>query len=710
MTHSAPLRWQRDPDGVVVLTFDDPARSVNTMNAAYTAAMTAAVDRLHAERDTITGVVLASAKQSFFAGADLAYLSTFAHDPAAVFAWAQQVKRDLRRLERLGRPVVAALGGSALGGGFEIALACHRRIAADLPESRFGQPEVGYGLLPGGGGIVRTVRLLGVIEALDNVLLHGNQYPPRQAAALGLVDALVDDPAELIARAKEWIAAHPDAAAPWDAPGFRIPGGRPDEAPLAARLPGYTARLRARIGGAPYAAPRAILAAAVESAQVDLDTALTVESRYLAQVAGGAVNMIKGLFTDRRRVAAAAARPQGVDVFEPRRIGVLGAGMMGAGIAYACADSAIPVVLKDATPEAALRGRDRAVAIAEAAVRRGGRTREQADALIARITPARDAQEFEGCDAVIEAVFEDPDLKRSVLKAIEPIAAPGALMATNTSTLPVGGLACALARPEAFLGLHFFSPVDRMQLVEVVVAQHTGDAALHRALDLVRRLGKTPVVVRDGRGFFTSRVINARFNEAVALIGEGVPAPCVEQAALQAGYPTTPLKLVDEISLSLLRDIRRAAGTEHAAHPADAVFDRMLDELHRAGRAAGAGFYEYENGVRTRLWHGLAAEFGPVARVAFEDVRDRLLFAEALEAIRCVDACVVRGAADANVASLLGIGFPAWTGGAVQYAAAYPGGPAGFAARARALAARYGGRFTPPPSLIAKAERGLAYP
>ena len=690
------VRWEHDADGVVILTFDDPGRPVNTMNAGYTAAMTGAVDRLYAERDTVTGVVLTSAKQSFFAGADLAHLLAFADDPAAVFAWAQQIKQDLRRLERLGRPVVAALNGSALGGGFEIALACHRRLAADLPASRFGQPEVGYGLLPGGGGIVRTVRLLGVLKALDEVLLPGRQYPPRAAVDLGIVDDLVADPADLVPRAKEWIAAHPDAAAPWDTPGHRIPGGRPDEAPLAGLLPGYTARLRASLGGAPHAAPRAILAAAVESAQVDVDTALTLESRHLARVAGGAVPVIEGLFTDRRRAAAATVRPTGFQAFAPRQIGVLGAGATGAGIAYACADAGVPVVLKDLTPEAAARGRDRVGAIAEEAVRRGSRTRREADALMARVTAAATPEDLRGCDTVIEAGYDDAAVAQRVLAEAELSAEPGALFATSAGTLSVADSSAVLAHPEAFLGLHFAWPADRTELVEVVVGEQTGQAALARALDLVRRLGRTAVVVRDRRGPFTGRVVGARLYEAVALVAEGVPAPSVEQAALRAGYPAGSLELVDEIGLEPLRRMRTAAGDGSTPHPADRVLDRMLEEFGRPGRAAGAGFHEYRDGARTGLWPGLAAAFGTRNRIPFDDICDRLLFAEALEAVRCLEEGVVRSAAEANVASLLGTGFPVWTGGAVRFATALPGSPAGFAARARSLALRYGERFAPP--------------
>jgi 3-hydroxyacyl-CoA dehydrogenase/enoyl-CoA hydratase/3-hydroxybutyryl-CoA epimerase len=693
---TATIAYHRDPDGVVTLTLDDPGQSANTMNRAYAASMTAAVDRLVSERDTITGVVVTSAKSTFFAGGDLPeMIQVTPADAPAITALLATIKGDLRRLETLGRPVVAAINGSALGGGLEIALACHHRIALDAPGSRLGFPEVTLGLLPGAGGVTRTVRMMGLAKALTTVLLTGRQFRPAAALAAGLVDAVVATPAELLSQARAWIAEHPDAAQPWDRPGYRMPGGTPASPSLAAQLPAFPANLRKQLKGNRMPAPEAILAAAVEGAQVDLDTALTVETRHLVTLLTGQVakNMIGAFFFDLKTVNGGASRPA-VEVAPTTRVAVLGAGMMGAGIAYACAKAGLEVVLKDVTEEAAARGR----AHAEKLVSR--LDPERAAAILARITTTADVAPLAGCDAVIEAVFEDPELKRTVFAEVEPVLAPGALLASNTSTLPITGLAAGVARPADFIGMHFFSPVDRMPLLEIVVGEQTGDAALARAFDLARRIGKTPIVVNDGRGFFTSRVIGRFLDEAIGMLAEGVPAPSIEQAALQAGYPTGPLALADEVSLTLMRRIRRqfeaAQGAEFASLPSHGVVD-LLDGLGRAGRAAGRGFYDYENGRRGRLWSGLAEMATADGRaIPLGDLQERLLFAESLDALRCLDEGVLRSEPDGDIGSLLGIGFPAWTGGVLRYVRQYPGGPAGFAARASELAKLYGDRFIPP--------------
>ncbi|MEU7906885.1 3-hydroxyacyl-CoA dehydrogenase NAD-binding domain-containing protein [Actinoplanes sp. NPDC049118] len=698
---TATIAYHRDPDGVVTLTLDDPDQSANTMNRAYAASMTAAVDRLESERDSVTGVIVTSAKQTFFAGGDLPeMINVTPADAPAVTALLATIKGDLRRLETLGRPVVAAINGSALGGGLEIALACHHRVALDAGGSRLGFPEVTLGLLPGAGGVTRTVRMMGLATALTTVLLTGRQFRPADALTAGLVDAVVATPGELLAAARAWIAEHPDAAQPWDRPGYRMPGGTPASPSLAAQLPAFPANLRKQLKGNRMPAPEAILAAAVEGAQVDVDTALTIETRHLVTLLTGQVakNMIGAFFFDLKTVNGGAGRPD-VEVAPTTRVAVLGAGMMGAGIAYACARAGLDVVLKDVTEEAAARGR----AHAEKLVSR--LAPERAAAVLARITTTADVAALAGCDAVIEAVFEDPELKRAVFAEIEPVLAPGALLASNTSTLPITGLAAGVARPADFIGMHFFSPVEKMPLLEIVVGGQTGDAALARAFDLGRRLGKTPIVVNDGRGFFTSRVIGRFLDEAIGMLADGVPAPSIEQAALQAGYPTGPLALADEVSLTLMRRIRRqfeaAQGADFVALPSHGVVD-LLDGLGRSGRAAGRGFYDYENGRRGRLWSGLAEMATDEGRaVPLADLQERLLFAESLDALRCLDEGVLRSEPDGDIGSLLGIGFPAWTGGVLRYVRQYPGGPAGFAARACELAKLYGDRFTPPASVTA---------
>ena len=697
------IRYERDADGVVVLTLDDPSRGVNTMNEAFLSSLDTVLDRLEAEKADITGVIVTSAKQSWFAGGDLDMLGSIGADQAELaYTASMRVKGQLRRLETLGRPVAAAINGTVLGGGLELALACHHRVVADDRRIEIGCPEVTLGLLPAGGGVVRTVRLLGITEALLQVLLKGQRHRPAKALEIGLVHQVV--PADqVLDAARAWIAANPDAAQPWDVKGYKIPGGTPSSPKLAANLPAFPANLRKELKGAPYPAPRNILAAAVEGAQVDLATAFDIEARYFAELATGQVakNMIQAFFFD---LQAANARGSSAAPFTT--VAVLGAGMMGAGIAYVCARAGMRVLLKDVTVEAAERGK--AYAQRLVAKGRGGPD------LLERITPTADPADLAGCDLVIEAVFEDPVLKHKVFAEIQDVVAPDALLCSNTSTLPITELAEGVRRQADFVGLHFFSPVDKMPLVEVIRGGTTSDEAVERALGVVRQLRKTPIVVNDSRGFFTSRVIGTFTNEGVAMLAEGIAAPSIEQASAQAGYPAPVLQLMDELTLTLPRRIRRetaaavtAAGGTWTPHPADAVIDRMIDEFERPGRSGGAGFYEYTGGKRDRLWPGLKEHFGkPDAGVPFVDLQERMLFAEAIESVKCLDEGVLTSVADANVGSILGIGFPGWTGGVLQYINGYPGGLNGFVARARELAARYGSRFDPPPLLLDKAARG----
>jgi 3-hydroxyacyl-CoA dehydrogenase/enoyl-CoA hydratase/3-hydroxybutyryl-CoA epimerase len=720
MTTRTTIRWDQGADGVVTLVLDDPAQSANTMNDAFVDSLEAVVERLETEREQLRGVIITSAKKTFFAGGDLRDLIRATPDRAAeVFASGLRVKRLLRRLETLGRPVVAAVNGAALGGGYEIALACHHRVALDASGVKIGLPEVTLGLLPGAGGVVRTVRLLGIADALLKVLVQGTQYTPRRALEAALVHEVADSPEDLLARARAFIDANPDARQPWDTDGYRIPGGTPATPKFAANLPAFPANLKKQLGGAPYPAPRNILAAAVEGAQVDFETAQVIEARYFTELACGRIskNMIQGFFFDMQTVNSGASRPDGVTPRTVRKAVVLGAGMMGAGIAYACARSGIDVVLKDVSLEAAERGRSYSVGLLDKAVAKGRMTPRQRDEVLARITPTADPADAAGCEVVIEAVFEDPAVKHKVFQEIQQVVAPDALLCSNTSTLPITMLAEGVTRPQDFVGLHFFSPVDKMPLVEIIRGERTGDEALARAFDLVRQISKTPIVVNDSRGFFTSRVIGQFINEGVAMVGEGVDPSSVEQAAAQAGYPAKVLSLMDELTLTLPRKIRdesrravEEAGGTYQPHPAEAVIDRMVDEFGRPGRSGGAGFYEYEGGRRTGLWPGLREHFGkPGAEVPLEDIKERMLFAEALDSVRCLEENVVVSVADANVGSLLGIGFPGWTGGVLQYINGYEGGLPGFVARARQLQAAYGDRFAPPQLLLDKADRGETF-
>ncbi len=720
MTEPNTIRWEQDADGIVVLTLDDPNQSANTMNAAYVASMGAVLERLEREKDTVTGVVLTSGKKSFFAGGDLRDLiRTGPGDRQAVFDDVTAAKNQLRRLETFGRPVVAAINGSALGGGLEIALAAHHRIAADVRGLQLGLPEVTLGLLPAAGGVVRTVRLLGIVNALLGVLLQGQRHTPAQAREVGLVHELVGSVDELVPAAKAWIKANPDAAAPWDTRGYTIPGGSPSTPAFAATLPALPANLRRQLKGTNLPAPPAILAAAVEGAQVDVDTAFVIESRYFVDLVTGQVakNMIQAFFFDIQHINSGAGRPAGHPTFRASKVAVLGAGMMGAAIAYVYAKAGAGVVLKDVTREAAVRGKGYSENLVAKAVRRGRTTRQAGDALLARITPTADVADLAGADLVIEAVFESPELKHRVFQEIQDVVAPDALLCSNTSTLPITTLARGVRRQEDFIGLHFFSPVDRMPLVEIIVGEKTGEAALARAFDVVQQIRKTPIVVNDSRGFFTSRVIGTFLNEAVEMVGEGLRPASIEQAGAQAGYPAPPLQLLDELTLTLPRKIRQeskaalqSAGAVWRERGYETVVDRLIDEFGRPGRSGGAGFYEYVDGKRVGLWKGLHEHFTKDGHeIPFEDMKERMLFAEALETVRCFDEGVLRSVPEANIGSILGIGFPAWTGGVIQYINGYQDGLPGFVARARELAGRYGEHLTPPASLVAKAERGETY-
>ena len=697
-------------DGIVTLTLNDPSASANTMNDAYLAAMGSAVERLQAEKESVRGVVITSAKSTFFAGGNLEMLSQIQpSDAPQVFDTVEEVKRQLRALETLGVPVVAAINGSALGGGLEIALACHHRIVADDNRIELGVPEVTLGLLPGGGGVTRTVRMLGLQDALMKVLLQGQRMKPAHALSVGIVDEVVA-PEDLLDAARRWITAYDgDAKQPWDRDGYKIPGGTPSSPKLAAFLPAFPANLRKQLKGAPYPAPRAIMSAAVEGSQVDFETASRIESRYFVSLATGQIakNMIQAFFFDLQSINAGGSRPADVPRFSARKVGVLGAGMMGAGIAYVCAKAGIEVMLKDVSLDAASKGKVYSEKLLAKQVSKGRLSASDVEAFLSRITPTGDPNDLAGCDLVIEAVFEDAGLKQKVFAEIAGVVEPDALLCSNTSTLPITSLADGIDRPDDFIGMHFFSPVDRMPLVELIVGAKTSDAAIARAYDVVRQIKKTPIVVNDSRGFFTSRVFGTLVMEGAAMVAEGVDPVMIERAATQAGFPAPPLAMLDEVTLTLpqkIRDAARAAGDSAGAfdeHPGMAVADRLVNEFGRRGKAAGAGFYDYPPDGPKHLWPGLWEHFARDNDVPLIDLQERMLFAMALETVKCLDEGVLRSVPDANIGSIFGIGFPPLHGGALQYVNAY--GLQAFVARSRELAAVYGARFEPPELLVRRA-------
>ena len=721
------VRYDVDADGIVTLTLDDPNQSANTMNELYSSSMKAAVERLYDElakdEHSITGVIVASAKKTFFAGGDLKKMLPVRKEQAAeVMAEVEGIKATLRKLETFPKPVVAAINGAALGGGLEIALATNHRIALD-GRYGIGLPEVKLGLLPGGGGVTRTVRMFGIMTALMEILGQGTEFKPAAAKEKGLVDELVASAEELVPAAKAWIKANPDASAqPWDKPGYKMPGGTPKSPSLAAFLPAFAPILRKQLKQSNMKAPKSILSAAVEGALVDFDTATRIESRYFVDLVTGqqAKNMIQAFFFDLGSINAGKERPDGVERFQPKKAVVLGAGMMGAGIAYVLARAGVEVVLKDVSIEAAQKGRAYTAGINDKAVSRGKLSQEKAEEILNRITPTVDAADAAGCDLVVEAVFENVELKQKVFNEVIPHLAEGALLCSNTSTLPITELAKGIDGENAasrFIGLHFFSPVDKMPLVEIIKGAETSEESLAQAYDITLAIKKTPMIAHDSRGFYTSRVIGYMVNEGMQMLAEGVHPLSIERATTQAGYPAPVLQLSDELNLELMAKIAKSAEDDpnYVAHPGSAVVTKML-EAGRAGKLRGAGFYDYQDGKRSSLWPGLAEPF-PVAeeQIPMADIKDRMLFAEALETAKCFEEGVVTSAAHANIGSIFGIGFPPQTGGAAQFITGYDAadgsyGIEAFLKRADELAEKYGDRFRATPYLREMAAKGESFP
>jgi 3-hydroxyacyl-CoA dehydrogenase / enoyl-CoA hydratase / 3-hydroxybutyryl-CoA epimerase len=696
------IRYELDADGIATLTFDEPGSPVNTMTLQWQHDLAEAAAQLVRDKDRIRGVLLASAKTTFFAGAELKGVLTLkAEDAAEGFRRIEALKKSFRTIETFGRPVVALLGGAALGGGWEVALAAHARVALDDRKVQFGTPEVSLGLIPGATGITKTVRLLGLMAA-QPYLLEGKLFNPREALELGLVDGLAADAAGLRAQALAWIADHPDATQPWDRKDYKMPGGTPSNPKIAAGLAVAPAMLARKTRGL-YPAAQAILEAMVEGAMVDYDTATRIESRKLAKtmVSQTTKNMVTAFFFDMNAIRSGKSRPKDVPKWKPSKIGVLGAGMMGAGIAHAAAARGFACVLKDVSLDKARAGFEAVRKVTAPAVAKGRMTELQQAALLNLITPTGEAADLQGCDLIIEAVFEQRALKAAVTREAEPMLAGDGVFASNTSTLPITGLAQASARPENFVGLHFFSPVHKMKLVEIIRGAATSDATVARAFDVVLALGKLPIVVNDSRGFFTSRVFGTFVMEGAAMLAEGIPAPLIEHAALAAGMPVGPLAVLDETSLALSVHVMEqtradlaAEGRTHQIGRGEALVERMVKELKRPGRAGGGGFYDYPAGAPKRLWPQLRPLFeksgGPLP--AIDELTQRLLYRQAIETARCLHEGVLTSAADANIGSIFGIGFPAWTGGAAQFVESE--GRARFVANADALAATFGAGFS----------------
>jgi 3-hydroxyacyl-CoA dehydrogenase / enoyl-CoA hydratase / 3-hydroxybutyryl-CoA epimerase len=687
-------------DGLATITFDEPGSPVNTMCADWQRDLTTVTGLVVRDKALIKGIILASAKSTFFAGADLkGTMRLKASDARQVYAEIEQTKKNFRTLETLGVPVVSCINGAALGGGWEVALVGHHRVAIDHPKIQLGLPEITLGLIPGASGITKMTRLLG-LQGAQPYILESRLFSPREALELGLVHALAIDELSLRAAAEAFIGAHPQARHPWDEKDYKMPGGTPSNPKIASVLSVAPAVLRQKTQGL-YPAPEAALAAMVEGAMVDYDTALRIESRYLAQllVSPVAKNMINAFFFDMNAVRSGGSRPKDFPRFVPRKVGILGAGMMGAGIAHAQASRGIETVLEDVSLENAELGKSYSHRLTQARVDKGQMSIQEQLGLLDRILATDHPKDLKGCELIIEAVYENREVKAQITREAEEQLAPGGFFASNTSTLPISSLAKASRRPEKFVGIHFFSPVDKMKLVEIVRGQRTDDETIARAYDYVLALGKLPIVVNDSRGFYTSRTFGTYVMEGAAMVGEGIPAPVIENAAVQAGMPVGPLAVLDETSLSLAvhvldqtRADLKAEGKSYEPGSGELLVERMVKTLKRAGRASGGGFYEYPAGQRKRLWVELKGLFeDPRLQWDLQDVKDRLLYRQSVETARCLAEGVLTSAHDANIGSIFGIGFPAWTGGALQFI--YGQGIEAFERRCDVLARRFGRGF-----------------
>ena len=705
------LTLEIDRDGIALVTFNDPSKPMNVVSPQWIDEFIAVIERIGSEPG-IKGAVITSSKAAFMAGADLKFLLTQAGGKMTLeeaFQFSQKPSIAMhRRLETCGKPFVAALNGLALGGGYELALACHYRVVVDGLKAVVGLPEVTVGLLPGSGGTQRLPRMIGLEKALP-VLLEGKTFAPADALKLGMVDAVVAAPA-LIETARQWILKSPDPIRAWDKRSSHGSGGllSPEIANVMSTLPAVIAA-KTQYN---YPAPIAILDCVFEGSLLPFDKALRLESKYFATLLCGTVarNLIRTTFVSKGEAMKFARRPQGVPSSSVRTVGVLGAGMMGSGVAYVVAAAGINVILLDSTGELAERGKAAAVKLLDEAVERGHKTRGAADQILARIKTTADYGDLRGCDLVVEAVFEDPVIKAEVTRKAEAVIPKTSIFASNTSTLPITELATCSARPEQFIGLHFFSPVDRMPLVEVIIGPETSEETLAASLDFVAQLKMTPIVVRDSRGFYTSRVFQSFIHEGMRMLEDGVAPAMIENAAKFAGFPVGPLALVDELTIELpwkiVKEAEAALGSKFVRPCAYEVMRRMIEEFKRTGKRYGNGFYDYpEGGGVKRLWRGLKTAF-PTATVqpSVEEIKRRFLYIQSLETARCVEEGVLTDPADGDVGSLLAWSFPSWTGGTLSLIDTV--GIAVFVAECKRMADCYGPRFAPSAWLIERAARG----
>ena len=704
-------------NGIITVTIDQTERKMNVIGEGFNEAFATITDTFINDQDA-KGLILTSGKSTFVVGADIDQLATIETAEQA-FDLVEDLKTSLRKLETSGKPVVAAITGTALGGGLELALACHYRIAIDSPKTssttKLGLPEVKLGLLPGGGGTQRLPRLIGIQKALE-LMTQGKELRPQQALEIGFIDDVAHDDDELISKAKAWINDNPKAQQPWDKKGFKIPGGDSNHPKMVQVFSMAPAMANQKSHGN-YPAITHILSSVFEGCLTDIDNGLKIESRFFVACVLSDVskNMINSLWTQLNSIKKGQSRPQGFERSKVSKVGILGAGMMGAGIAYVSAKAGMEVVLLDTAIEGAEKGKSYSTKLLDKAISRGRSTEAKKQALLDLIKTTTSYDDLEGCDLIIEAVFEDIDIKAECTRQSEAVIPETAFYASNTSTLPITELAKASKRPNQFIGLHFFSPVDKMPLVEIIVGEKTDDATLATGFDYVGQIGKTPIVVNDSRGFYTSRVFGTYVSEGIAMLAEGVHPRSIEVAGMKSGMPMPPLALQDEVSLSLslhvmeqTKKAMEAEGKTFTPHPAMSVVEKMVKEFGREGKKVSKGFYDYPENGEKHLWSDLT-ELYPTTdeQPSQQDLVDRLLYVQANETAKCYEENVVRTVADANIGSIFGWGFAPNQGGTLQFINSV--GVDKFVARSRELAQKYGARFEPAQILVAMAAKGEVF-
>jgi 3-hydroxyacyl-CoA dehydrogenase/enoyl-CoA hydratase/3-hydroxybutyryl-CoA epimerase len=708
------IKYTVDNDGIATLMIDLPGKSMNVLCEEMITDLSACIDKVVAD-ENVTGAILASAKKAFVAGADLTELVT-AYDRGVTtvegYEWSQALSGVLRKMETCGKPFAVAINGLALGGGLELCLACHYRVMSDHPKAVLGLPEVSIGLLPGAGGTQRLPRLIGTEKSLP-VIIQGKKMNPQKALEAGVVHEIapVD---ELLDRAKTWLMETPNPIAPWDVKGFRMPGGAGAMTPKNAQQFMVGTSLIAGMTQHNYPAPIGAISAVYEGCITPIDTGLDIESQYFGELVSGVVarNMMRSLFVNKGAADKLARRPKGIEKSKVTKLGILGAGMMGAGIAYVSARAGMQVVLLDTDLEGAKRGKSYSENLLNKAIKRGYSTQEKADALLGLIHPTTDYADLEGCEMVIEAVFENREIKAAVTAKTEAVIPENAIFASNTSTLPITGLAEASKRPESFIGLHFFSPVDKMPLVELIKGEKSSDEAVARGLDYIQQIRKTPIVVNDSPGFYTSRCFSTSTNEGMTMLAEGINPALIENAAKMAGLPVGPLAVMDEVTLDLGYKITMQTasdfGDDYTFDSGFPVIKKFVEELDRKGKRFGKGFYEYPEGEKKYLWPGLAdiypvkAEQPPV-----QEVIDRLMYRQALETARCFEEGVLDHPADADIGSIFGWGFSPWTGGTLSFIDTV--GISHFVTECDRMAGAYGPRFAVSDWLRERAGQGTNF-